>query len=111
MRLFDDPLHYPLGHSLPEEGSRCRPEKEKIAPPVSVQGPDEAKVEAVILRQLAAHRASLGKQGGYSIGTRIAWHFRFLRFSVFSNHGEICVWCSLRDVLTKGVIRVIPILL
>ena len=67
VRLLDDPLHHPLGHPLPEEGSRCRPEKEKLVPPVSVQGPDEAKVEAVILRQLTAHRPSLGNQGAVEL--------------------------------------------
>ena len=68
--LLEHPLHQLLGHTLPdgeqhddEDGDQDEDDdgdfEDDWEPPVPVEGADEAKVEAVVVRQLATDCSSL----------------------------------------------------
>ena len=68
--LLEHPLHQLLGHPLPD-GDQNEDEDDEddddvgfeddCEPPVPVEGPDEAKVEAVVVSQLATDCSGLGR--------------------------------------------------
>ena len=75
--LLEHPLHQLLGHTLPdgeqdEDGDQGEHDENgdqdddgdleaDWGPPVSIEGADEAKVEAVVVRQLATDCSGLGR--------------------------------------------------